>query len=313
MSQASTTLVEAGHRDGVTVDGERQGGGDYASQMRNDGSRPTSLSGNVILVFQIVVYTFWLKGINLYSRRALTGTCDVDVSLTTFGRRTRRVWRTVETIGRGVERPRRLVLWLDDAAVVNNPPRSLRRLMRRGLELRTCVDYGPHKKYFPHVMQHSLDRPLVTADDDVLYPRGWLESLHSAHRPEEVTAYRARTMNSGPYSSWPLCTTNEPSKDLVPTGVSGVIYPPKVLLALRERGDEFMQICPRADDLWLHFAAVASGVLSRQVSETASAWWPVRPKERGLWHENLANGGNDYVVETVAQAWLPAADGTQQS
>jgi hypothetical protein len=176
--------------------------------------------------------------------------------------------------------------------------------MKRGLTIKHCVDYGPHKKYFPYVMEANLERPLVTADDDVLYPRGWLAGLVAAHRPDEVVAYRARMMSDDPYVSWPLCTSTIPSENLIPTGVSGVLYPPKVLKVLRERGDEFMRVCPRADDFWLHYAAVASGVLTRQVSESAATWWPTRPKERGLMHNNLLEGGNDTISKAAEKAWL---------
>lgn len=253
---------------------------------------------------QIGLYTLFLKVVNLWSRQPITGSCDFDVSITTYGSRTRRVWRTLETIGRGTLLPRSIVLWHEDEAVVRNPPPTLRRLMRRGLTLRHCADYGPHKKYFPYVMEENLDRPLVTADDDVLYPRAWLAGLVTGYRPVEVVAYRARSMSDDPYSSWPLCTSRAPSENLMATGTSGVLYPPRVLRVLRERGDEFMRVCPRADDFWLHFAAVASGVPTRQVSELAATWWPTRPMERGLMHYNQLQGGNDTISTAAKKAWL---------
>lgn len=265
---------------------------------------PERLTGKILVVLQIAGYSLWLRCLNFGSRSPLTGSERCDVSLTSYGRRTRHVWKTLETIGRGEVRPRRVVLWLDEESVTAELPRTLQRLTRRGLEVRACADYGPHKKYFPYIMECPLDGPLVTADDDVLYPRQWLKGLVSAHREDEVTAYRCRTISSMPYSSWALCTSTASSLDLLPTGVSGVIYPPKVLNALRERGDEFMRYCPRADDFWLHYAAVASGVETRQVSETAAEWWPSRPRQKGLWHENFANGGNDAISAEVARAWL---------
>ena len=77
-----------------------------------------------------------------------------------------------------------------------------------------------------------------------------------------------------------------------------------MLKVLRERGDEFMRVCPRADDFWLHFAAVATGVRTRQVSEIAAQWWPTRPKELGLMHYNQRNGGNDAISMATRKAWL---------
>lgn len=287
------------------------------SPMRNDGRYPPpNLGRKVIMVIQIGLYSMWLKIANWCSRRPVTGSCDVDVSVTTFGDRTRRAYQTLETIGRGTILPRNLVLWLEDEATVNDPPRALRRLQKRGLTIRQCEGYGPHTKYFPYVVSEKLERPLVTADDDQLYPRRWLADLVAAHQPDEVTAYRARIINDGPYTSWSTCTHMEASGDLLALGVSGVIYPAKVLVALRERGDSFMRVCPNADDFWLHYAAVASGVLTRQVSDVPARWWPVqplvastawwrlRPKKRGLWIENQIKGGNDAISGAVADEWL---------
>jgi hypothetical protein len=154
------------------------------------------------------------------------------------------------------------------------------------------------------VLEADLERPLATADDDVLYPRGWLAGLIAVYRPDEVAAYRAQVMSNGPYLSWLPCTTTVPSSNLLATGVSGVLYPPAVLEALRQRGDEFMNVCPRADDFWLHYASVASGVLIRQVSESTATWWPTRPKDRGLHLHNALNGGNDAISQATERAWL---------
>jgi hypothetical protein len=254
---------------------------------------------------QIILYTLQLKVNNLCSRRSVIGESDIDVSMTTYGRRTRLAWRTVETIGRGALLPRRIILWHADESVVADPPRSLRRLAKRGLEIRHCADYGPHKKYFPYVMEESLVRPLVTADDDVLYPAGWLAGLAAANSPnsDEVIAYRAKMMSDDPYVLWPLCTSAVPSRNFLATGVSGVLYPPVVLEALRKRGDEFMDVCPRADDFWLHYAALASGVLTRQISASAATWWPTRPRQHGLEISNGVGGGNDAISAATAAAW----------
>ncbi|MDG4664230.1 hypothetical protein [Mycobacterium sp. 236(2023)] len=254
---------------------------------------------------QIFIYCLLLRIHNVYSRRPITGDSDVDVSMTTYGKRTKSVWKSLETIGRGDIRPRRLILWHEDAAVVEKPPRPLQRLVNRGLILRHCIDYGPHKKYFPYVLDEELNRPLVTADDDVIYPRDWLAGLMKAYRPDEVIAYRARVIEEDkPYSSWRPCTHSSPAANLLATGVSGILYPPKVLRSLRLKGDEFMGVCPRADDFWLHYAAIASGVLTRQVSNSAATWWPIKPRLEGLEVHNVLGGGNDAIAKAVRDSWI---------
>ncbi|MCE5287676.1 MAG: hypothetical protein LLG14_00345 [Nocardiaceae bacterium] len=220
--------------------------------------------------------------------------------MTTYGRRTKHVWKTIETIARGEVRPRRLILWLDEP---NPSQRQLRRLRARGLEIRECADYGPHKKYYPYVKTETLDVPLATADDDVYYPTTWLKSLVAAFDGSEVVAYRSRVMSQSPYNLWPFCTDTAASVDILPTGVGGVIYPPTLLRVLRERGTDFTEVCPRADDVWLHYAAAANGIHARQVKPIAMEWWPQAPKsDRGLWGENMATG-NDLIIEATARAW----------
>jgi hypothetical protein len=276
--------------------------------VKNNGVTPRTPIGWGVLQVQVWFYSLWLRAVNRWSRQPVTGDCDVDVSLTSFGRRIRSVWKTLETIGRGAERPRRIVLWLDDEDVVQNPPESLRRLMRRGLEIKHCADYGPHKKYFPYVMEKPPTRTLVTADDDMFYPRAWLAKLVAAHRAGEVTAYRARIRTDGSYGTWPMCTTNESSPQVFATGVSGVAYPPQLLTVLREQGDSFLSVCPRADDYWLHFAAAASDTPVRQVSDVAADWWPLRIAPSGLWIENVKKTANDSVCEPTERAWTRSAN-----
>lgn len=274
--------------------------------MRNNGRYPKSLMARIVLHAQIQLYRLYLKIVNVISRNPVTGSSDVDVSLTTFGARTQGVWAVVETIARGSARPRRMILWHDDMQIVNRPPRALRRLQERGLELRYSADYGPHKKYFPYVLDGDLTRPLATADDDVLYPRDWLSGLLAVYRPDQVAAYRAHMMSERPYLDWSPCTAVEPSRNILATGVSGVIYPPVVLAALRRRGAEFMKICPRADDFWLHYAAVASGAAIRQVNAEPATWWPTRPRQRGLWCSNQLD--NDIIIKPTRDAWVGSVD-----
>lgn len=273
--------------------------------IRNDGVFPRGRVGWLLLRVQLAVFSLWLGGVNLLSRKPITGEVPVDVSLTSFGPRLRRsVWKTLETIGRGSVRPRRVILWLDET----QRPANLRRLERRGLEIRLCADYGPHKKYFPYVTTQSLDVPLVTADDDVFYPRNWLAELVAAQQPGTVVCHRARIRTDGPYASWPMCDTTEASDRVFATGVGGVLYPPSLLPVLRDRGTDFLQICPRADDFWLHYAAVAAGLSVRQVSTVAAQWWPdLKFADTGLWADNLTGNANDVIAEAARQAFAPPA------
>ncbi|MUL46969.1 hypothetical protein FZI85_03340 [Mycobacterium sp. CBMA293] len=274
--------------------------------MRNTGVDPTNPIGWALAFAEFGTMSPRLRARNRRSVELVVGNGTANVSLTSYGKRISTVWQTIETIGAGTVKPRRLILWLDDSAAIAHPPAHLKRLQARGLEIRQCRDYGPHKKYFPYVNEILPDEPertLVTADDDVYYPPNWLEELLGAHRSGEVTAFRARIRRDGPYSTWPMCTTTAPSEEVFATGVSGIAYPPELLSVLRDRGDAFTQVCPRADDYWLHYAAVATGIPIRQVRDVAAYFWPiVMVSNRGLWDGQ--GTANDAIAEQTRRAWL---------
>ena len=103
-----------------------------------------------------------------------------------------------------------------------------------------------------------------------------------------------------------MCATTDADETVFATGVSGVAYPPSLLFALRARGTEFMRVCPRADDYWLHFAAVATKTPVRQVRELSAYWWEMTSAaNRGLW--DGTGSANDAIAEQTKRAWLSPA------
>ncbi len=233
------------------------------------------------------------------------------VSLTTHGSRIQTVHLAIESIARGHLRPSRLILWLDDASIYSNPPRALRRLSRRGLEICFCKGYGPHTKYYPYVQSQShFVLPLVTADDDILYPSSWLLRLarEQERSPGTIHCNFARRvqlndLSIAPFLVWQACTTTEASFRHHALGVYGVIYPPQFLAHLKQAGDGFLHCCPKADDLWLHVQAIRAGIKIRQISPQATRF-PDLPDTASiaLWNEN-SRGGND---AQAAKTFTPA-------
>lgn len=246
---------------------------------------------------------------NLHSRRPVIGDLPLTVSLTTHGPRHALVHLAIESIARNHRRPQRFVLWLDDSAQFRNLPAALRRLQRRGLEIRLSQNYGPHTKYYPAVQDRELSKlPLVTADDDILYPRGWLDALHDNHlrQPRLIHCYRARRVDFDkqgftPYNRWPFARDTEPRLYYFATGVSGVIYPVEFLNQLARAGTGFADCCARADDVWLHIQALRGSFGVRQISEHKQHFLVVPwTRASALHRSNLvaANGetGNDSQI-----------------
>ncbi|NQX11398.1 hypothetical protein HQQ80_07165 [Microbacteriaceae bacterium VKM Ac-2855] len=236
-------------------------------------------------------------------RAPVTGDVPVVVSLTSYGHRIGTVFVAIESIGAGDAKPARLILWLSHEDYAEALPATLRGLRRRGLEIIPCDDYRSHKKYYPYAISaETVPLPLLTADDDAVYPRDWLSRLWSVARkhPRNVIGYRSKTMQFDeaghvlPYNTWPIRTTADASYRAFMTGVSGVFYPIEVVEESRNYGTEFMQSCPNGDDLWLHRSALRAGMPPRQVSAEAIDLPGVpSAQQSALMTSNIDSGGND--------------------
>jgi hypothetical protein len=245
---------------------------------------------------------------NRLTRESAVGSEPVVVSMTSFGRRLDDAWLALESIASGRVRPARLVLWLtyDDYDKSLSP--ALERLKLRGLEVVACADYGPHKKYYPYVATtHVHEKPLVTADDDVFYPRYWLRGLLESYvaQPGSVYGWRGREIVMegsalAPYATWPTATERGPSSTRFLTGVGGVLYPPEALRALKTAGEGFLECCPRADDIWLFRTALRAGLVPSQIRARARHF-PTIPGSQGeaLLTQNQHRNGNDTQLKAT--------------
>ncbi len=253
-----------------------------------------------------VVSRLWL--INRYGHAPITRPGGPTVSLTTHGPRVRTAYFTIESIGKGRALPSRIILWLDEKSSFDSPPPSLQRLIRRGLELKLSKNYGPHTKYYPYVAtEDTFQVPLVLADDDQLYPRYWLEELVKAGQdyPHALNCHWAAVVAllDGAitnYRAWKRCASPEPSFRHFALGVSGVIYPPALLQALKQAANAFEGCCPRADDLWLQAQALRAGFKTRQIhSKELQSLQTPGSQSIALWKENDRAGGNDRQIKAT--------------
>lgn len=245
-------------------------------------------------------------------RPLVDGRNPTVVSLTSYAARLRSVHLTIESIGRGSVRPGRIILWVDPEVVVDDLPVELQRLRRRGLEIASSPGrYGPHTKYFPYVMSEAPHAALlVTADDDSLYPRWWLASLQEAAAgSEDVVCFRAHRVGFdadgglAPYNSWSPVTGTEPSPLNFATGVSGVGYPPAFLNELQVLGDAFADKCAKADDVWLHYAAVLGGRRIRQLGPRPRKFPEVLSTQVMALHRgNTGQAANDAQIAATYSA-----------
>ncbi len=247
-----------------------------------------------------ILISAYLQLRNKTSSESLLDPSGPVLSLTSHGRRIETVFHVIESIGLGHSKPSRIILWISDKDLCSDPPESLEHLKSRGLEIRHCEDYGPHTKYYPYIEQESaLNKPLVTADDDILYPPYWLEGLISAHNSDTsvIHCYRAYRMcvNRGkfmPFNEWEPCGHTSPSHLNFISGESGVIYPAEFQQYLKQQGKGFLECCPKADDVWLTKNAVRSGFRVSQIKDEPVSFDIIRGSQvNSLFDYNIVAGG----------------------
>lgn len=202
---------------------------------------------------------------------------QIVVSLTSFDKRIGDVYLCIESLLQQSLRPDKIILWLSSA---NFPDREVPRLLRnqkaRGLEVRfKDEDLGPYKK-FVYALEEYPDALLITVDDDILYPPEMIEQLYQAYLedPQTIHCHRAHTIQvdqrgyPAPYRKWSTgLADGGPSNRVFPTGLGGVLYFPGALDAEVLNREQFMRLCPNADDIWLKAMSLKNNVPCARVDD----------------------------------------------
>lgn len=221
---------------------------------------------------------------------------EIVVSLTSYPPRFPTLHLTLRSLLSQDIAPDVLVLWVARADRAKLP-RNVEKLQRYGLTIKECPDWGPFKKIIPALEEYP-DATIVTADDDVFYPKGWLRRFVEEYRdPDEVLCQRARRADVRmPYKSWSLLLEPDAGHHVFPTGIAGVLYPPGTLASGVNDAEAFMRLCPKADDVWLYWMAARAGAVHRLIEPVGEfTAWP-KSQRAALWRTNQVDGGNDAQV-----------------
>ncbi|MDY5784785.1 glycosyltransferase [Corynebacterium sp.] len=244
------------------------------------------------------------------SQNFFPATGETVISLTTHGKRITSAVVAISSLLVGTQRVP-VHLWLDVADYDSAWPKGLNALVERGLQVH-CSDgaYGPHTKYYGTFQRFAgTGTRVVTVDDDMIYPRWFLEKLLNSAQadPGCVVAYRAHeiTMVRGriaPYRQWKTVRDTEPSHRHFATGVSGVAYPASMVDYVAAEGTSFLEHAPQADDVWLNACALRSGHPVRQVFPHPREFSLVPGSQSvALVRANL-RGGNDLQIANTYTA-----------
>lgn len=205
----------------------------------------------------------------------------IIVSLTSYPRRIGVVAQALESIYDQTRKADEVVLWLAEEQFPGKEsdlPEDLQALIAdKRLTVRWCDDMKGHKKYF-YALQEYKEDIVVTIDDDLLYPRDMLETLHRSYLlyPDAVSTMRAHLILVSeekeilPYNAWIHETDrcmHQPSMQLMASGGAGDLYPPNLYRKEFFDRDAVYQYCLWADNLWVKAMELVSDVpvvLTRQ-------------------------------------------------
>lgn len=152
-----------------------------------------------------------------------------------------------------------VVLWLTEEEFPNKErslPKELLRFVKFGLQIDWCHNIRSYNKIIPSLSTFP-DDIIVTADDDVIYPEYWLESLYNSYirSPQEIHCHHVYQMVlDEDYSILNRKIRTTPGC-LLPcehaAGIGGILYPPHLLPAETQDTSLFLNIAPTDDDMWL--------------------------------------------------------------
>lgn len=204
----------------------------------------------------------------------------VIVSLTSYPPRMNKITICIKSLLNQYFKPDQVILWLAKEQypnLENDLPKALLRLKSKGLTISWCDDLKPHKKYY-YTMKQNPDAVVITVDDDMNYPKNLIGKIYDSYlkNPHAVSCLRAHLIkfNSNgslkKYKDWGFednTFVGKPTYRLLPTGVMGILYPPRALPKDAFNKKAIKDNCLMTDDIWLKFMCTANGYPTVLVEE----------------------------------------------
>ena len=203
----------------------------------------------------------------------------IIVSLTSYPERINTVHIVIESLLNQSLCADKVILWLSPEQFPNKEadlPIELLNLKEKGLTIDWYHDIKSYKKLIP-ALKKFPNEIIVTADDDLIYEKQWLESLIKEYETvknkkilvtHRVTRLYKRNseldiLNRLVYIDKKTGNYNKliriPSVyNKLCTG-AGTVFPPNCFDEDVYNEEKFMEICPTSDDLWFYIMALKNG------------------------------------------------------
>lgn len=242
-------------------------------------------------------------------------TLPIIISLTTFPKRINTLQYCLYSLLDQDFQADQVILWLTKEEFLNGEdslPIEILNFKNHGLRINWCDNLRSYNKLLPSLDIYS-DSIIVTADDDIYYPREWLGKLYETHQkhPSEIICHRVHRITFdvkntiNPYKKWVHDIKGESAayRNFL-TGVGGVLYPVNALNQEVNRRDLIKELCPLADDIWFWAMAVLNDrkirVIQDNINElTYLDFESEISGENTLASQNVSLGKNDIQVQAV--------------
>lgn len=162
--------------------------------------------------------------------------------------------------------PDRVILWLRYDLELNQLPYFITRYVKNGLEIKFVQDKKSYTKIIYTLLEYK-NSIIVTADDNIYYPRNWLKTLYHSYitNPEDIHAHRAvgikiNDKHVSASRTWDKFVDEESTSLLnIPLSVGGVLYPPNCFTKDIVREDIFLKKLNIDWDIWAWAIGIISG------------------------------------------------------
>ena len=240
------------------------------------------------------------------------------VSLTSFPERLYDIHFCIYSILTQTIKPDEIILWLASNQFPNGEkdiPQNVLELKKFGLKIKWCDNIKSYKKLIPTLYEYPNDL-IITADDDLFYPKNWLELLYEEHKrnPDCIICQRSRkvSLNSDnsfkSYDDWELnVDETEPSFINLSTNGAGSLFPPNSLYDDISNKELFERLCPTADDIWVWAMAILNKTKIKGVKNNMVKLTYVNlARELNLINEKTLyslnfGGGNDLQLKQITE------------
>lgn len=233
------------------------------------------------------------------------------VSLTSYPARISKLWMVIKALlNQKLVDNFKVILWLSENQFpkgLDSLPKSLTNLIEKGLDIRfVSDDLKSHKKYY-YAFKEYPNNIVVTVDDDVLYSPKLLRTLLDAHDKYSdcVICNRGVKINKEKsYRNWgKVDNFMIPVSSIMPTGIGGVLYPPRCYNNNIFNIEAIKSTCINGDDLWLNFMCRLNGTKVVHTGVRFGFITVLSSQETALCKENVNHDKNDIQIDAITK-WM---------